>query len=134
MSPPLTQTKIDELQQFLPGVTTADIDYIKDRLKKWTSSSGEVASDVIKYVKDRLRKRTSNAEVARDIDLFTFDEFRIFLDRIARSSTSLRAAFEAMTEEQFAKLVKTWASSYIALSDPGAKKEFIDDKQASRIQ
>lgn len=113
MSPPLTRTKIDELQQFLPGVTTADIDYIKDRLKKWTSSNGEVASD---------------------LDLFTFDEFRIFLDRIARSSTSLRAAFEAMTEEQFAKLVKTWASSYIALSDPGAKKEFIDDKQASRIQ
>ncbi len=123
MSPPSWKEKLTKLEKFWPGKKVKeDIDFVRSELKKWVPPKHELV---------------------KVLDLFTYGDFKAFLEHI-RKRGSLKAAIENMGEEAFGEKVQEWGGNYIALHSQDTKEkpageislreEFEEDKRASRIQ
>ncbi len=131
MIPPLFGNKLGSLHMFLPKEESPeDIEFVKERLKKWVSPDTP-DNGVVGRLKALV---TSHDDLVKVIDLFTFDEFRSFLEQIGKRSGTIKAAFKEMTRSEFVEYVNEWAKNYVSLNQEDAKEEFENDKQASRIQ
>lgn len=94
MGPPPWNEKLKHLEEFWPkGESKRGLDSVRNKL------SG--------FVPD-------NHELIPTLNLFTFSEFKSFLDSI-RSGGSLRQAIELMQDSQFTAKVKDWGEKRITL-------------------
>ena len=123
MAPPSWEEKLKNLEKFWSGKKEKDdVTFIKDQLKRWVPQ---------------------HHKLVEVLDLFTFGEFKSFLEHISKRD-SLRSAIENMDEQEFSKNVREWGDNYIALRAQKAKEnprgdislrdEFEEDKRASRVQ
>jgi len=123
MAPPSWEEKLKNLEKFWSGKKEKDdVTFVKGQFKQW------------------VPKHHKLVEV---LDLFTFGEFKSFLEHISKKG-SLRSAIKNMDEQEFSKNVREWGDNYIALRAQKAKEnprgdisprdEFEDDKRASRAQ
>ena len=116
MAPPRWEEKIKNIRRFL----------------KSDSSAAERES-----VAKRLEDLATNDETIELLNLFTFDDFKSFLEHIRNPDTT-RSSFETMKQDEFSEIVKNWADNFIALntrkSEPSPRKEFETNFAESRRQ
>jgi hypothetical protein len=125
MGPPpwLEKIRVEYFSQFLPAEEEApDIEYVRKRLQKWIPPGDELA---------------------KLLDLFTFNEFKSFLEGLRKGGT-LRTAIKGLTEIQFRKKVMYWGENLISLrkwkrtdivrSDISLLEEYSNDKRVSAKQ
>jgi len=123
MAPPSWEEKLKNLEKFWSGRKEKDdVTFVKERLKQWVPQ---------------------HHKLVEVLDLFTFGEFKSFLEHI-RKRDSLRLAIKNMAEQEFSKNVREWGDNYIALraqkskenprGDISLRDEFEEDKRASREQ
>jgi len=121
MAPPSWSEKLKNIEKFWIGDRDDDdVEFVKDQLRTWISS---------------------DKQLVKILDLFTFDDFKSFLEHISKPET-LRTAIENISQDEFSRRVKEWGDTYITLNaqeekpatDISLKKEFVEDVQASRVQ
>lgn len=122
MAPPLWTEKVKKLEKFWTGTKEkGDVGFVQARLAEWVPS---------------------NHRLAEVLDLFTFSEFKSFLESIRKGET-LKTAITRTDEAEFNGNVQEWGENYIALNpkdkekprrDLSLREEFEEDKRASSIQ
>jgi hypothetical protein len=122
MRPPTWADKIALLEKFWPGgKTEEEVAAVRRRLSMWVPPDHNLATI---------------------LDLFTFGEFKSFLESIGKDH-SLKTEIEKMDQEQFHEEVDKWGKNYIALhsaedeqadTELSLLQEFEKDKEASSIQ
>jgi hypothetical protein len=112
----------------------------------WPKEKGEkVSFEDYELVSAKLRKWVpKDHRLAEVLDLFTFGEFKSFLEQV-RGKESLSIAIKKTHDpSDFYKKVEEWGNKYIVLRTPGSsetataelslRQEFEEDRHASRLQ
>jgi hypothetical protein len=123
MAPPSWIQKTERLDRFWSGEKgNGDVPFVREILTKWVPA---------------------NHRLVETLDLFTFGEFKSFLESV-RNGDSLRHAIGGMSESDFLKKVEEWGENHILLRTPKAepltpgeislREEYEFDKQSSAKQ
>jgi SpoVK/Ycf46/Vps4 family AAA+-type ATPase len=127
--------RFDLLLCLAPSKWSEKIENLTAFLKRNTSDED------INHISERLKALVVSEETIKLLDLFTFADFKSFLEHITKPAPDgLR--LDNITPEEFHKLVSEWAGNFIAINDrefqpannQSAKAEFEDDLKESRRQ